>query len=87
MYKLESYSSNNNRSNARSRIYRVASFEETLQNPDTRDYSNVIEQSKYKSPNVEITPSADQENEEFLKKTDEEGTNYKQPRSSFDGSS
>ena len=46
VYKFGSYNSNNNRSYVNSRTYGVESFEENLQNPDTRDYSNVLEQSK-----------------------------------------
>ena len=46
VYKFGSQNSNNNRSYVNSRTYGVESFEENLQNPDTRDYSNVLEQSK-----------------------------------------
>ena len=46
VYKFGSQNSNNTRSYVKSRTYGVESFEETMQNPDTRDYSNVLEQSK-----------------------------------------
>ena len=46
VYKFGTQNSNNNRSYVNSRTYGVESFEENLQNPDTRDYSNVLEQSK-----------------------------------------
>ena len=40
--------------------------------------SNILDQSKQKSPGTELkmTPSAEEENEESLKKTDEEGTDH-----------
>ena len=52
--------SNENRSHAERRSYAVDSYEETKQNPDTQDMSNILDQSKQKSPGAELkmTPSA-----------------------------
>ena len=59
------------------------SFEEAKQNPDTQDMSNILDQSKPRSRvyEIKVTPSAQDENEEFLQKTDEDGTDYNQFRS------
>ena len=40
--------------------------------------SNILDQSKQKTPvhEIKVTPSAEEENEEFLQKTDEDATDY-----------